>query len=130
MPYWLPEPGNQGVPPGWQPQKARCHVCAPAPFQEIAVGVQSLSRVQLFETPWTATRQASLSFTTSWSLLKLKSIESVMPSSHPAISSSVALFSCLQSLSASESFPMSWLFTSGDQSIGASVSVLPMNIQG
>ena len=82
MPCWLPEPGNQGVPPGWQPQKPRCHVCAPAPFQEIAVGVQSLSRVQLFETPWTATRQASLSFTTSWSLLKLKSIESVMPSSY------------------------------------------------
>ena len=48
---------------------------------------------------------------------------------HPTISSSVALFSCLQSLSASESFPMSWLFTSGGQSIGASISVLPMNIQ-
>ena len=81
-PCWLPEPGNQGVSPGWQPQKPRCHVCAQAPFQEIVVGVQSLSRVQLFETPWTAGRQASLSFTTSWSLLKLKSIESVMPSNH------------------------------------------------
>ena len=44
--------------------------------------VQSLSYVQLFVTPWTAARQASLSFTISWTLLKLMSIESVMPSSH------------------------------------------------
>ena len=43
---------------------------------------QSLSRVQLFATPWTAAHQASLSITNSWSLLKLMSIESVMPSSH------------------------------------------------
>ena len=44
--------------------------------------VQSLSRVQLFVTPWTAARQASPSITSSWSLLKLMSIDSVMPSSH------------------------------------------------
>ena len=44
--------------------------------------VQSLSRVQLFATPWTAARQASLSVTNSRSLLKLMSIESVMPSNH------------------------------------------------
>ena len=44
--------------------------------------VQLLSRVQLFVTPWTAARQASLSVTNSQSLLKLISIESVMPSSH------------------------------------------------
>ena len=51
---------------------------------------------------------------------------------HPTISSSDACFSsCLQSLSASGSFPMSWFFASGGQSIGASASasVLPMNIQ-
>ena len=42
--------------------------------------VQSLSLVQLFATPWTATHQASLSITSSRSLLKLMSIESVMPS--------------------------------------------------
>ena len=41
-----------------------------------------LSCVQLFATPWTAVRQASLSITNSWSLLKLMSIESVMPSNH------------------------------------------------
>ena len=44
--------------------------------------VQSLSRVQLFATPWTAAHQASLSFTVFQSLLKFMSIESVMPSSH------------------------------------------------
>ena len=44
--------------------------------------VQSPSHVQLFVTPWTAARQASLSFTISWSLLKLMSTESVMPSNH------------------------------------------------
>ena len=44
--------------------------------------VQSLSRVQLFATPWIAAHQASLYITNSWSSLKLMSIESVMPSSH------------------------------------------------
>ena len=91
--------------------------------------VQSLSHVQLFVTPWTAACQASLSITKSWNLLKLMSIESVMPST---ISSSVVLFSsCLQSFPASGSFQMSQLFTSGGQSIrvSASASVLPMNIQ-
>ena len=69
--------------------------------------VQSLSRVRLFATPWTAARQASLSITNSWSLLM--SIYSCPLSQwcHPAISSSVVLFSsCPQSLPASESFPM------------------------
>ena len=49
---------------------------------------------------------------------------------HPTISSSVILFSCLQSFPAPGSFPMSWFFTSGGQSIGvsASASILPMNI--
>ena len=44
--------------------------------------VQSLSRIQLFRTPWTTARQASLSITNSRSILKLMSIESVMPSNH------------------------------------------------
>ena len=44
--------------------------------------VQSLSRVRLFETPWTTAHQASLSITNSQSLLKLMSIESMMPSNH------------------------------------------------
>ena len=69
--------------------------------------VQSLSHVRLFATPWIAAYQASLSITNSRSSLKLMSIESVIP----AISSSVVPFSsCLQSLPASESFPVSQLF--------------------
>ena len=47
--------------------------------------VQLLSRVQLFATPWTATHQACLSITNSWSLFKLMSIESVRPSNHPIL---------------------------------------------
>ena len=88
--------------------------------------VQLLSRVRFFATPWTAARQASLSITNSWSLIKLISSESVMPSSHL-----VPLSSCPQPLPASESFLMSQLFTWGDQSIGVSAlaSVLPVNTQ-
>ena len=71
-----------------------------------------------------------LSFTISQSLLRFMSIESVMIS----ISSSATPFSsCPQSFLASGFFPMSWLFTSGGQSIVYSASaspVLPMNIQG
>ena len=93
--------------------------------------VKSLSCVQLFATPWTAAHQPSLSFTISQSWLKFMSIESVMPSNHlilchpllllPSIFPSIRFF-----------FPMSQLFASGGQSIGASASasVLPMNIQG
>ena len=65
--------------------------------------VQSLSCVELFATPWTAACQASLSITTSWSLRKLMSIESVMPASHlilccplllpPSIFPSIRVFS-------------------------------------
>jgi len=65
--------------------------------------VQSLSCVRLFATPWTAAHQASLSITNSRSLLKLMSIESVMPSNHlslcrplllpPSIYPSIRVFS-------------------------------------
>ena len=90
--------------------------------------VQSLSHAQLFLTTWTAAHQASLSFTISQSLLKIMSIESVMPSSHLIL---CLLSSCPQSFPASGSCPMSWIFTSGGQSIGASASasVLPMDIR-
>ena len=73
--------------------------------------------------------QASLSITSSWSLLKLMPIESVMPSNHLILCRPFS--SCFQSFPASESFQMSQLFASGGQSIGvsASASVLPMNIQ-
>ena len=70
--------------------------------------------------------EASLSITNSRSLLKLKSIELVMPSNHL-----IPFSSHLQSFPASGSFPLSRFFTSGGQSIdvSASASVLPMNIQ-
>ena len=53
--------------------------------------VQSLSRVRLLAAPWTAARQASLSITNSQSLLKLMSIESMMPSNHPILCCPVLL---------------------------------------
>ena len=92
--------------------------------------VQSLSRAQLFATSWSTACQAPLSFTVSWSLLRFMSTESVMLSNHLILCHPLLL--CLQCFPASESFPMSWLFSSGGQSIGASASasVLPMNIQG
>ena len=88
--------------------------------------VQSLSHVWCFVTPWTAACQSSLSITSSQGLLKLMSIEVVMPSNHLILYR--PLF--LQSLPASGSFPVSQFFTSGVQIIGASASasVLPMNI--
>ena len=52
------------------------------PLYSIEVVVQSLNRLQLFVTPRTAKRQASLSFTIYWSLFKLMSIELMMPSNH------------------------------------------------
>ena len=92
--------------------------------------VQSVSHVWLFATPWITACQASLSITSSQSLLKLLSIESVMPSNHlilccpllfpPSVFPSIRVF-----------FHISQFFASGGQSIGvsASASVLPVNIQ-
>ena len=90
--------------------------------------VQSLGRVRLLATPWTAAHQASL-------LPTPRAYSNLCPLSqwcHPTISSSVIPFSsCVQSFRASEPFPMSQLFASGGQSIGvsASASVLLLNIQ-
>ena len=93
------------------------------------VVVQSLNRVWLFTTPWTAACPASLPFTISWSLLKLMSIELVITSNHLILCCSLLL--CPQSFPASGSFLGSQLFTSGSQSTGVSTSasVIPMNIQ-
>ena len=83
------------------------------------VVVESLSHVQLFATPWTAAHQASLSFTSSWSLLKLISIESVMPSNHlilchpllflPSIFPSIRVFS--NDLALCIKWPKYWSFS-------------------
>ena len=89
--------------------------------------VQSLSCVQLFVTPWTAARQASLSINNSRSLLKLMSIQLVMASNH-LILCCVPFSSCLQSFPASGSFPMSQFFTSSGQSIWSfSFRISPSN---
>ena len=98
----------------------------------LVVIVQLLSCVHLSVTPWTAERQASWSFTIFQSLLKLMSIESVMPSNQLLLSHTLPFSSYPQSFPASGSFPVSQLFASGGQRIGASASasVLPMNIQG
>jgi len=86
--------------------------------------------VQLCPTLRPAACQASLTFTISLSLLRLMSIELMMPFNYLILCH--LLFLLLQSFPASGSFPMSWLFTSCGQSIGASASasVLSMNIQG
>ena len=88
---------------------------------------QSLSHVRLFLTPWTVAPQASLFFTISLRLLKLMSIESMMRSKHLILCHSLLLLPSI--FPASRSFPVNWLFTSGGQSIGASASVLLVNIQ-
>ena len=72
---------------------------------QFSQSVQSLSRVRLFETPWTAARQASLSITSSRSLLKLMSIESVMPSSHLLLCRSLLLLSAAAAAKSLQSCP-------------------------
>ena len=87
---------------------------------------QLSSHVHLFVTSWNAALQVSLSFTVSWSLLKLMSIKSVMPSNHFIL---LLLLSLI--FPSIKVFPVSQLFASGDQSVGASASasILPMHVQ-
>ena len=84
--------------------------------------------VWLFATSQTAACQFSLSFSTFWSWHKLMSIELVMPSDNVILCHTLLFIPSI--FLRSGPFPMSLLFTSGGQSIGASASVLPMNIQG
>ena len=92
------------------------------------VGVHSLSCIRLFATPWTAARQASLSITNSC-LLKLMSIESVMPSNHLILCRPLLLL--LSFFSSIRVFSDESALCIRCQSIGvsASTSVLPMNTQ-
>ena len=92
------------------------------------VVIQSLSHVWLFATPWTAAHQAPLSSTESQNLLKFISTESVMLSNHLILCHPLLLL--LAIFPGVGPFPVSQFFASGGQSIGASASVLPMNIQG
>ena len=68
--------------------------CLPQSF----IVVRSLSRVRLFVTLWTAARQASLSLTISWSLLRLMSVESLTPSHHLMLCDSLLLPSAFLSI--------------------------------
>ena len=74
--------------------------------------VQSVSHVQLFATPWTAARQASLTITNSWSLLKLMSIESVTLSNHLILCCPLLLlpsiFSCIRVFSNESALHIKW----------------------
>ena len=96
--------------------------------QIVYVCVQSLSHVRLFATPWTAARQASLSFTVSWSLLRFMSIDSVVPSNHLILCCPLfllpSIFPCIRFFSNKSALCIKW------QSIRApaSASGLPMNI--
>ena len=113
------------------PEHTSCSIRSCVPIGEIlqvellsqkvvAVVVQLLGSVRPFATPWTAACQASLSFTVSWSLLKFMSLELVILSNHLILC--LPLLLCLQSFLASGAFPVSHLFESEGQSIGASAS--------
>ena len=95
----------------------------------VAVVAQSPTHVQLLATPWTAACQASLPLTITRSLPKFMFFASVMPFSHLILWSPLLFLP--QSFPASDTFPMSQLFASGDQNTGASASasVLPMGNQ-
>ena len=117
------------------------HVGLPVLHSNFSVSsVQLLSCVQLFATPQTAACQASLSVTNSQSLLKLMSIESVMPSSHLILCCPLLLtpstFPSIRVFSNESVLHIRWpvlelmeKLSSEGQSIGASASALPMNIQ-
>ena len=82
------------------------------PFIFTYGSVQLLSRVRLFATPGTAAHQASLSITNSWSLLKLLSIESVMPSNHLILCHPLLLplsiFPCIRVFSSESALHIRW----------------------
>ena len=95
------------------PQSLNCSL-------QIAKSVSSVT-VRIFVTQWTAAHQASLAITNSQSLLKLMSIELVMPSKHLILCR--PLFLPPSIFPVSGSYQMSRFFTSGGQSIGASASI-------
>jgi len=109
-----------GVKGKWGPRKEH---------QNIVVVVQLLSCVCLFSTPWTAALQASMSFTISWSLLKLMSIESLMPSNHPILCQPLlflpSIFPSIRVFSNESVLHIRW----PNMGVSASASVHPMTIQ-
>ena len=118
--HWLPWVGERGLRRCWSKVEFELYQFS---------SVQSLSRVRLFATPWIAARQASLSITSSQSLLKLMSVESVMPSSHLIFCRLLLLVApippSIRVFSNESTLCIRW------RSIGvsASASVLPVNTQ-
>ena len=90
-------------------------------FKSFFTSVQSFSHVWLFATPWTAACQASLSITNSWNLLKLTSIELVMPSNH--------LILCCPLLLLPSIFPSIRGFFQGVSSLHQMAKVLQLQLQ-
>ena len=103
-----------------------------------SIVVQSLSHVQLFTTPWTVECQASLSFTISWSLLKLMSIESVMSFSHrilccplrllPSVFPSIRVFS--NELALRIRWPKHWSFSFSNSPSNEYSGLFPLGLTG
>ena len=126
---WQPTPVFlPGKPHGQRSLAATVHGVARIESRRLSLMPGMYVWVKWADASWTGL--APLSFTIFWSLLQFMHVESVMLSNHLILAT---LFSfCLQCFPALRSFPMSQLFASGEQSIGASVSasVLPMNIQG
>ena len=95
--------------------------------KQVSQSVQLLSCVQLFETPWTSLRQASLSIINSWSLPKLMSIDAVMPSNHLILCRPLLLlpsiFPNIRVFSNESALPIRW----PNIGVSASTSVFPMN---
>ena len=111
-----------------QPAEERCFQTVPVSGLEqllkMLVVVQSLSPGRLFETPWTAACQASLSITNSQSLLKLMSIKTVMPSNHLILCHPILLLPSV--FPASGSFPTWVIFDIALLFVGAPRSPLPV----
>ena len=133
---WQPTPVFLPGESQWQGNLVGCHLWGHTESdmtevtyqqQQPLSSVKLLSHIQLFVTPWAAAFQVSLSITHSQILLKLMSIKSVMPSNHLMVCCPLLFLPSI--FPSIRSFTMSQFFVSGDQSIEASASVLPRNIQ-
>ena len=112
--------------PSWEADVGQASLWANSMQTRQLGSVQSLSCVHFFVTPWTVAHQASLSITNSWSLLKLMSIESVMPSNQ--------LIFCHRLLLLPSMFPRTRVFSNESAlriyiGFSGSALVLPVNIQ-
>ena len=107
--------------------KSICKIyCRDIPSFRVSMVVQSLSCVWLSATPWTAALQTSLSFTISWSLLRLMSIEAVMSSAISCLLLLPLIFPIISVFSSESVLHIRWPLTGAS----ASASVLSVNIQG